>query len=109
MPGEVERFLRIQVPRGRDSSAASIGKSWHTLANADKVSVLEQLTLMAPNETTGVEEKRFIFHIRFVDGVRRGARITYLGNHFTVLAVSDSKRLVGLELSCVPEVETPTL
>jgi hypothetical protein len=85
----------------------STNQSWHTLPNAEKVGVLEQLTLMAPNETTGVEEKRFIFHIRFVDGVRRGARITYFGNHFTVLAVSDSRRLSGLELSCVPEAAAP--
>lgn len=51
-----------------------------------------------PNTST----RRFIFHINFMDGVTRGCRVTYLGENFMVLGVSDSARLRGLELRCAP-------
>lgn len=103
MAGEVERFIRIQTRAGLRSNGRAGAASWRTLPNCEKVPVWEYLTLLLPNEETGLEEKRYIFHVRFIDGLRKGARVTWLGGHFTVLGVSDSKRLVGLELSCVPE------
>ncbi|MEQ1901047.1 MAG: hypothetical protein ABL866_09970 [Devosia sp.] len=44
-----------------------------------------------------------MFNIGFVDLIARGCRVTYQGEHFIVPGVSDSTRLRGLELSCVPE------
>jgi len=34
--------------------------------------------------------------------VARGQRVTYLGSKFELVEVSDTKRLVGLELRCEP-------
>lgn len=54
-------------------------------------------------EIAGVPpSKRFYFHISFVDGIAPGNRVTYLSQHFSVLEVSDSNRLQGLELGCEP-------
>ena len=102
MAGQVERFIRIQAP-----AHGAGAKAWHTLPNCEKLAVWEYLALIAPNELTGADEKRMVFHIRFVDGVRKGARVTFLGNHFIVLTVSDSTRLVGLELNCIPAEVSP--
>jgi hypothetical protein len=96
----IERFIRIQNPDAFNGAASS---SWRTIPNCEKLRVLEYLTLLVPNEETAVDERRLIFHINFVDGIRKGSRVIYLGNAFSVLTVSDSKRLVGLEICCVPE------
>ena len=49
--------------------------------------------------------RRVLFHVAFLGGLARGNRVTYLGQHFNVLEISDSKRLVGLELICEPASE----
>jgi hypothetical protein len=101
MARDIDRYIRIQNPDGATTSRAQKATGWKTLPNCEKVGVWEYGTLTAPDEATGVSEKRFVFHIGFVDGVRKGSRVTYLGNHFSVLGVSDSTRLIGLELTCV--------
>lgn len=88
MPGEVERFIRIQRLEG---------DVWHTIENGFRVRVWE-----TSSADTGDGTRRVLFHIAFLKGVARGQRVTYLGSHFDLLEVSDSRRLVGLELRCVP-------
>jgi hypothetical protein len=105
MARDIERYIRIQNPDSAGTSRSQSPRGWKTLPNCEKVSVWEYATLMRPNEETGLAEKRFIFHIGFVDGVRKGSRVTYLGNHFSVLGVSDSTRLVGLELNCAASTD----
>ena len=95
MSGEVGRYIRIQNPDGAGG--------WHTIPNGDKVAVWEHLFVVAPNEATGIDERRIVFHVNRFDSVRRGSRVSYLGNRFIVLSVSDSKRLAGLELCCAPD------
>jgi hypothetical protein len=92
MARTIERYIRIE-------NATGAAAHWRTLPNGEKVGVWDYGTLTAPNEA-GVSEKRFIFRVNFIDGVRKGSRVTYLGNHFCVLAVSDSQGLTGLELTC---------
>ena len=41
-----------------------------------------------------------LFHNAYLETVARGQRVKYLGQTFSILDVSDSKRLIGLELSC---------
>jgi hypothetical protein len=41
-----------------------------------------------------------LFHIGFLGTVARGQRVKYLGQVLPILEVSDSKQLVGLELTC---------
>lgn len=78
MPGEVERFIRIQRPEGG---------GWHTIENGFRVRVWE-------TSSADVEggAKRVLFHIAFLKGVMRGQRVTYLGTDFDLLEVSDSRR-----------------
>ena len=92
MAHDVERFIRVQ---NRDMRPGASGL-WRTIPNCEKLRVWEHLTLLAHDEETGADERRTVFHIHFVEGIRRGSRVTYLGNAFTVLTVSDSKRLVGV-------------
>ncbi len=97
---EVERFIRIQ------NSTKSRGKDmqWRTVPNADRVRVWEMgsVDALADETAENANPKRFIFHIAFLEGVTRGCRVSYMGSHFQVLSVSDSTRLRGLELRCVP-------
>lgn len=104
---EVARFIRIQNREPVTEAKRRPRPEWRVVPNCEKLAVWDYLTMTAIDDGTGQEEKRFVFHVPFVQGVRKGSRVTYLGNHFTVLNVSDSKRLVGLELSCESESETP--
>jgi len=100
VPHDIERFIRIQNPDTRSDASSP----WRTIPNCEKLRVLDYLTFMAPNEETTIDEPRSVFHIHFVEGIRKGSRVIYLGRVFSVLTVSDSKRLVGLEICCMPEV-----
>lgn len=86
MAREVERFIRIERKQGA---------GWHTIPLGDRVKVWEKAQAEADDGSL-----RILFHIAFLEGVGRGQRVTYLGQTFTLLEVSDSKRLVGLELRC---------
>ncbi len=102
MTSEVERFIRIQ------SLFRVSGRSqpeWRVLANGDRVRVWEVGNVEAlPEEAAQhANPRRFIFHIGYLDGVARGCRVTYMGTNFSVLEVSQSTRLRGLELRCAPQ------
>jgi hypothetical protein len=86
MPGDVERFIKIQ--RREDTG-------WRTIPMGERVKVWEKTQAEADDGSL-----RILFHIGYVGGLSRGQRVTYLGQAFTLLEVSDSKRLVGLELRC---------
>lgn len=100
MPSEVERFIRIQArsrPSGREVE-------WHTLPNCMRVAVWDMAIVdaLADEAAEDPNPRRYIFHVDYHEGVARGCRVTYLGNHFRVLGVSDSARLRGVELRCAP-------
>ena len=100
MAVEVERFIRILSPRRRSRGVIE----WHTLPNCMRLRVWHMATADAlPEEVDSSNLKRMIFHVAFVEGVERGCRVSYLGQLFTVLGVSDSTRLRGLELRCAPQ------
>ena len=91
MTSQIERFIRIEVPAGA---------LWRTLPNGTHVRVWEMGSVDERADEARI--RRFIFHIGYLDGVARGCRLSYLGTSFTVLNVSDSTRLRGLELRCAP-------
>jgi hypothetical protein len=100
MTNEVERFIRIQhlvQSPGRDAE-------WRTLPNANRVRVWEMSNAEAlPEEAADdASPRRFIFHVAYLDGVARGCRVSYMGTVFSVLGVSDSTRLRGIEIKCAP-------
>lgn len=101
MTSEVERFIRIQ---SQSQAAGRETVEWRTLPNAMRVRVWEMANVDAlPDEADAdANPRRFIFHIAYLDGVSRGCRVTYMGTNFSVLGVSDSTRLRGLELRCAP-------
>ena len=104
MSRDVEKFVRIQQPvevRGKRE------KGWRTIPLGDRVRVWE-MTLadaVADEVEPSFSNKRYIFHIGFVKHVARGCLVTYMGSHFSVLGVSDSTRLRGLEMRCAPAPE----
>ena len=98
---EVERFIRIQNLHQASGKAEA---EWRTLPNGNRVRVWElgNVDALADEVSEDASPKRFIFHIGFMDGITRGCRVIYMGSSFSVLGVSDSTRLRGLELRCVP-------
>ena len=103
MPHEVEKFIRIQrlhrAPDGADPE-------WRTIPNGFRVRIWEMSTVDAVEGEDGdghASRKRYIFHIAHMPMIERGCRVTYLGGDLTVLSVSDSTRLLGLEIRCAPE------
>lgn len=100
MTKEIERFIRIQSPSKGKSDADT---EWRILPNGNRVRVWELGNVDAlPEETDAGGARRYIFHIGFLDGISKGCRVNYMGSSFAVLSVSDSTRLRGLELRCVP-------
>ena len=83
---DVERYIRIE---------REVRSNWVAIPLGEKVQVWE--TTSAVSDTG---EPRILFHIRYLETVARGQRVKYLGKIFPILEVSDSKRLVGLELTC---------
>ncbi len=101
MATEVERFIRVQNLEQRPGKAVA---EWRTLPNCYRVRVWEMSVAdaLADEAAEDTSPRRFIFHIGFVDGIVKGSRVAYMGENFSVLGVSDSTRLRGLELRCAP-------
>ncbi len=100
MGRQLEKFIRIQ--RAQSPGPNTTELDWHTIANCSKLPV-RAMAIADTVEADGVpSSKRFYFHIAFVDGIAPGNRVTYLSQLFSVLEVSDSNRLQGLELGCEP-------
>ena len=100
MATEVERFIRIQNAVQRPGQELE----WRTLPNCMRVRVwhMSSADALADDMDEASGTRRMIFHVAYVDGITRGNRVTYLGENFQVLGVSDSTRLRGLELHCAP-------
>ncbi|HWA19150.1 MAG TPA: hypothetical protein VG757_09140 [Devosia sp.] len=101
MSKDVGKFVRIQAPvsvRGKREV------EWHTIPLGDRVSVWEMVLAdaVADEVEPGFSNKRYIFHIGYLERVSRGCLVTYMGSQFTVLSVSESTRLRGLEMRCAP-------
>jgi len=103
MTGEVERFIRIQSVEIMHTLARPTTKTWHSIRDGDRVRLQDYLVLTGPREEADMAEKRHIFRIKHISGIQKGFRVTYFGNHFTVLEISDPGGLTGLELTCVAE------
>lgn len=86
MAREIDRFIKIERSRSGRWSVVPLGA---------RVRVWETVQAEAEDGSP-----RVMFHIAFMEGLARGQRVSYLGQHFSLLEVSDSKRLVGLELRC---------
>jgi hypothetical protein len=83
---DVARFIRIE---------RQMKSKWATIPLGEKVRVWDTSSAMSDDG-----EPRLLFHIGYLESVARGQRVKYLGQTFSILDVSDSKRLIGLELSC---------
>jgi hypothetical protein len=69
------------VPRGERTELWSVGKAEAVDSEADST-------------------MRHLFQIAHLDGVSRLSRVTFMGQHFRVLRVSQASRLNGMELQC---------
>ena len=87
--------LRLEKP------ASGRSRGWQILPNGEHVTIWDMSEADAVDTTVGSGSKRYIFQIDFIDGVAKGCRAVFFGEHYEVLEVSDStKRLRGLELRC---------
>ncbi|MEQ1770240.1 MAG: hypothetical protein ABL879_10410 [Devosia sp.] len=102
MSNDIEKFIRIQNQHrlpGKESG------EWRTIPNGMRVRVWDMSTADAvagEEKDAGGSTKRYIFHIAHMPHVARGSRVSYLGQQLAVLSVSDSTKLLGLELRCAP-------
>lgn len=95
------KIIRIERQlSGPDASGEE--ETWKTIPNGQRVKVWENSTAEAIDPVTGSASLRHLFHIRHMPLVARGNRVTYFGQKFRVLDVSDSPKLLGLELLCEP-------
>jgi hypothetical protein len=101
MSRDVEKFIKIQ---SLTSLPGRKGKEWRALPLGMRVRVWELSVADSVAEETipGVSNKRYIFHVPYIEQVIRGCLVTYMGEYFSILSVSDSTRLRGLELRCAP-------
>ena len=101
MSGDIERFIKIQA---LSPASGKKKREWRAIPLGMRVRVWEMTVADAveDEQEAGMSNKRYIFHIGFLENVVRGCLVTYLTQHFTILSVSDSTRLRGLELHCAP-------
>ena len=85
------RFLAIERNNGNDRKP-----KWQMVLGCDR------LELWGMGTATEVETNtvRHVFHIAHNEAARRGARVRYLGQRFDIIQVSDSSKLIGIELLC---------
>jgi hypothetical protein len=98
---KVTKMIRIERQLG-GADASSEPEIWKTIPNGERVRVWENSTAESIDPATGNASLRHLFHIRHMPLISRGNRVTYFGQKFRVLDVSDSSRLLGLELLCEP-------
>lgn len=101
----MEKHIRIERP-ARSAAGVKRGE-WRTVPNCDRVQVWEVSSATVAEDEASHGGKRIIFHIGFHDGIVRGCRVTYYGDRYDVVEVSDSTRLRGLELRCEPIAAAP--
>jgi hypothetical protein len=89
--GGVGKYIRIDKNVG-----TSDRPKWKTVLGCERVEVWETSTATEVDSSSVLR----VFHIAHHPAVVRGARITYLGRHLDILRVSDSSKLVGIEVLC---------
>src|SRR5690349_1752181 len=97
-----EKFIKLQAigpPSGKKRE-----RVWRAIPLGMRVRVWDMTLADAAKDEqeAGVSNRRYIFHIGYLENVVRGCLVTYMGEHFSILNVSDSARLRGLELHCAP-------
>ncbi len=91
----MSKFIRIE----RNVSGTPDRAIWKLIPNGERIRLLEKISA-APVDAAQGAAMRHIFHIHHMPGIVRGNRLTYLGLQFRILEISDSPKLLGLELLC---------
>ena len=94
----LDTFIRIQAPA---PSGTDIPE-WRTIPNCEKLRVWETSAANALDPDDRPGSKLHIFHIGHIEGITKGDRVVYPGTYFSVVSVSESTRMRGLELRCTP-------
>lgn len=95
MPKGTGKYIKIENPKTSRSGAVR----WAAVPRGERTelwSIGKAELLDAP---TG-QSMRHLFQIAHIDGVSRMSRVTFMGQHFRVLHVSQASRLNGMELHC---------
>ena len=100
----VRKYLTVHRPIRKKATDNIVG--WEILPGAEKVEVWDLVTGEQQTVSDAGTGKVVGFHVRFLVGVARGCRVTFLSDLYSVIRVSDSPRLQGLELLCEPIEKT---
>ena len=88
----VGKYIRIEKNTGTTTDPV-----WRTVLGCEKVELWDTFTV----EEAGNGAMQRVFHIAHNASATRGARVTYLGQGFEIARVSDSSKLVGIEVICM--------
>lgn len=95
MPKGTGKFIKIENPKLSRSGALG----WATVPRGERT---ELWSIRKAEAVDGEAEStmRHLFQIAHLGGVSRLSRVTFMGQHFRVLRVSQASRLNGMELQC---------
>src|SRR5215217_4973885 len=85
------KFLKIETNVGSDRSPR-----WKTVLGCERIELWDAGTATEVSSNS----VRHIFHVAHHEAAKRNARVVYLGHRFNIVQVSDSSKLVGIELTC---------
>lgn len=101
MPKGTGKYIRIENPK----KARTGDMRWAAVTRGERTELWSFGKAEAVDAEAGAA-MRHLFQIAHIDGVSRMSRVTFLGQHFRVLQVSQASRLNGMELQCEPIRET---
>ena len=91
----IGKYLRIENPQMTKSGAVR----WTAAPGAERLE-LWSLGRADVKGETGVAETLHLFHIAHNNSVTRFSRVTFMGQLFRIMKVSQASRLHGMELQC---------
>lgn len=95
MPKGTGKYIRIENHKPSRSGAMR----WVVIPRGERVELWSFAKVEAVDGEGG-STMRHLFQIAHLDGVSRLSRVTFMGQHFRVLQVSQASRLIGIELRC---------
>ncbi len=95
MPKGTGKYIRIENPKTSPSGALG----WAAIPRGERTE-LWSIGKAEPVDGEAGSTMRHLFQIPHRDGVSRLSRVTFMGQYFRVLRVSQASRLNGMELQC---------
>lgn len=96
----IAKYIRVErIAAGPARGGAPV---WRTLPRCERVEIWDLCYTQGAADQSDAGSSLAHFHIAACEGVVRGCRVTYMGQHYDVRTVADSQKLRGIELGCIP-------